>query len=72
MRDIQMRFQCPDTFSEFLGDDEQHAALMIESIVSAALLEVFDTIFVRNVTVQHIPECIDADKTQSSVRYENV
>jgi hypothetical protein len=51
-----MRVQCSDTFSEVLVDDVEYTELTIESIVGTALLEVFDTVRVENITVQHSPE----------------
>jgi hypothetical protein len=53
---IHMRVQCSDTFSEVLVDDVEYTELTIESIVGTALLEVFDTVRVENITVQHSPE----------------
>ena len=58
---VHMRVQCSDTFSEVLVDDEEHTELTIESIVGTALLEVFDTVQVENVTVQHSPKRNDGD-----------
>jgi len=46
-----MRIQCSDRFSEFLEGDVEYTELTIESIVGIALLEVFDTVHVENVTV---------------------
>jgi len=53
---IHMRVKCSNLFSELLEIDEEHTELTIESIVSTALLEVFDTVVVENVTVQPSPE----------------
>ena len=72
MRAIHIRLRCPDQFSEFLGSDVEQAELMIENIVAEALLQFFDTVFVDAVTVQHVPECSDADVVQSSTSGENV
>ena len=58
---VHMRVQCSDTFSELLVGDVEYAELAIESIVGTALLEVFDTVLVENVTVHHSPECNDGD-----------
>ena len=58
---VQMRIQCSDRFSEVLVDDAEGTELTIESIVGTALLEVFDTVHVVNVTVQHSPEHNDDD-----------
>ena len=56
-----MRVQCSDRFSELLVDDVEPTELTIESIVGMALLEVFDTVQVENVTVQHSPKRNDED-----------
>ena len=53
---IHMRVQCSDTFSELLVGDVEHTELTIESIVGTALLEVFDTVLIENVTVYHSPK----------------
>ncbi len=61
---VQMRVQCSDTFSEVLAGDVEHTELTIESIVGTALLEVFDTVLVEDVTVYHSRECNDGDREQ--------
>jgi len=58
---IHMSVQCSDTFSEVLVGDVEHTELTIESIVGTALLEVFDTVLVENVTVHHSLERNDED-----------
>ena len=58
---VQMRVQCSDTFSEVLAGDVEHTELTIESIVGTALLEVFDTVLVENITVRHFPQRNDGD-----------
>ena len=58
---IQVRVQCSERFSEVLVADVEQTELTIESIVGTALLEVFDTVLVENVTVQHSPERDDGD-----------
>ena len=50
---VNVRVKCSDTLSELLVDDVEYAELAIESIVGTALLEVFDTVLVENVTVHH-------------------
>src|SRR5260221_8849509 len=61
---VHMRVQCSDTFSEVLVSDEEQTELTIESIVGTALLEVFDTVLVENVTVHHSRERNDGYGTQ--------
>ncbi len=58
---ILMRVQCSDRFTELLVDNVEDTELTIESIVGTALLEVFDTVLVENITVQHSPERNDGD-----------
>jgi hypothetical protein len=48
---VHMRVQCSDAFSEVLVGDVEQTELTIESIVGMALLEVFDTVLVENITV---------------------
>ena len=50
---VHLRVHCSDTFSEVLVGDEEQTELTIESIVSTALLEAFDTVHIDNVTVSH-------------------
>jgi hypothetical protein len=58
---VHMRVQCSDRFTELLVDNVEDTELTIESIVGTALLEVFDTVLVENITVQHSPERNDGD-----------
>ena len=59
---VHLRVQCSDMFSELLVDDVEQTELALESIVGTALLEVFDTVHVENVTVQHSPERNNEDE----------
>jgi hypothetical protein len=61
---VYMRVHCIDTFSEVLVGNVEHTELTIESIVGTALLEVFDTVLVENVTVHHSPKRGDEDGEQ--------
>jgi len=61
---VHMRVHCSDTFSEGLVGDVERTELIIESNVGTALLEVFDTVLVDNVTVHHFPERNDGDGEQ--------
>ncbi len=58
---VHMRVQCSDTFSEVLVDDVEHTELTIESIISTALLEVFDNVQIENITLHRSPERNDED-----------
>ena len=61
---VHMRVQCSDRFTELLVNNLEDTELAIESIVGTALLEVFDTVEVENVTVQHLPERDNRDGEQ--------
>ena len=52
---VYMRVQCSDTNAEVFVDDVEGTELTIESLVSGALLEVFDSVQVENVTLRHFP-----------------
>lgn len=52
MRIAHVHLCLPDTYSEIPVDDVEDAEMAIEAIVSTALLEVFDTVLVENVTIQ--------------------
>lgn len=56
MRTIQMRVHCFDKNSELLGGDEEQNERIIEGIVGTALLEVFDTVLVDDISVHCSPE----------------
>jgi len=58
---VHLRVQCSDKFSEVIVSDVEQTELTIESIVGTALLEVFDTVLVENVTVHDSPERNDGD-----------
>lgn len=59
---IHLRVHCSDRFTELLVEDVENTELAIESIVGTALLEVFDTVLVENVTVQRSPESTYRDE----------
>jgi hypothetical protein len=61
---VNMRVQCSDALFKMLVGDVEHAELTIESIVGTALLEVFDTVVVENVTVHDSPNCNNGDGEQ--------
>ena len=48
---VNLRVRCSDTFSEVLAGDVELTELIIEDIVSTALLQIFDAVDVENVTV---------------------
>jgi len=52
---IDLRLHCSKKFSEVLVGDVEQTELTIESIVGTALLEIFDTVHIDNVTVHHSP-----------------
>ena len=51
MWDIHIHIQCPSKFSEILSDELGETELIIEGVVSQALLELFDTVLVDGVTI---------------------
>lgn len=59
---VYMRVQCSDTFSEMITGETEQTELAIESIVGTALLEVFDSVVMENVTVHHSLENNDRDR----------
>ncbi len=61
---VHMRVHCSDKFSEVLVGDVEGTELTIESIVGTALLEVFDTVLVENVTVHYFLERNDEEGEQ--------
>ena len=68
---IHMRVRCSDKYSELFVGDVEYTELTIENIVGIALLEVFDTVQVENITVQKSPGPDDGDGEQDSARWEN-
>jgi len=61
---VHMRVHCSERFSEVFVGDVESTELTIESIVGTALLEVFDTVLVENITVHHSPERNNGDGEQ--------
>lgn len=59
---VYMRIQCSDTPSELFTSDIENTELTIENIVGVALLEMFDTVLVDDVTVRIGPEDSDGDE----------
>src|SRR5579884_836992 len=53
---IHLRVRFPDRLNEVLVDDVEGTELMIESIISTALLEVLGAVDVENVTLQRVSE----------------
>ncbi|HLH61623.1 MAG TPA: hypothetical protein VKV20_08070 [Ktedonobacteraceae bacterium] len=62
MRTVHVRVHCPDRNSELRPGDEQRNELIIEDIVSTALLQTFDTVLVDYVTINCSPEDDDGDE----------
>lgn len=63
---VNLRVRCSDTFSEVLAGDVELAELIIEDIVSTALLQIFDAVDVENVTVQDFPAGVDGNGERGS------
>jgi hypothetical protein len=53
---VLLRVQCSEKFSEVLLDNAEQTALAIEGLVAPALLELFDEVYVEDVTVQRSSE----------------
>lgn len=53
MRTVHVCICLPDDYSEFPAEDVEDAEMAIESLVSTALAEVFNTVLVENVIVQN-------------------
>ena len=64
---IHICVQCSEQFSELLVHDVQDSELTVESIVSTALLEIFDTVYVEDVklfTAQSAAVSIEEDEEE--------
>ncbi len=48
---IEIQVQCPTEHSE-VSDDLNATELLVENVVSQALLELFETVYVRDVTIR--------------------
>lgn len=59
---VNLRVRCPDSFTELIMDDVENAEMAIECLVSTALLEVFDAVFVENVTIHTSPAGNNEDR----------
>lgn len=53
MRTVHVCICLPDDYSEIPVEDVEDAEMAIESLVSTALAEVFNTVLVENVIVQN-------------------
>lgn len=55
---IQICVQCPDKFLEVVPDELENAELAVEDLVSRALVELFGTVLVEDVTIRFPqPDC---------------
>jgi len=63
---VNLRVRCSDTFSEVLAGDVELTELIIEDIVSTALLQIFDAVDVENVTVHCSVEGADRYRERRS------
>lgn len=64
---VNLRVNCTERFSEVLLDNVEQTELIIEDVVSTALLELFDTVQVENVTI-HPPS--DRPRLQGTVSWD--
>ena len=61
MCDIQIKVHCPTSFSEVLPSEPELTELLVEDIIGQALLELFDTVFVENVSISRPPAKGESD-----------
>ncbi|MGH2495027.1 MAG: hypothetical protein ACRDIV_10025, partial [Ktedonobacteraceae bacterium] len=66
MRTVHLRIRCSEPLSEALAGDVEQTELIIESIVSTALLEAFDTVLVDSVMVQLPTEYSNENKEREA------
>lgn len=52
MYTIQIRVQCSEKFTEVPSDNLEQAELAVESLISRALLELFDSVNVEDCNIQ--------------------
>lgn len=69
---VYMRVQCSDRNAEVFLDDVEGTELTIESLVSGALLEVFDSVQVEDVTFRHSPNGTRRDEEQGHTQDETL
>jgi len=55
MYTIEIRIRCPDGSQELFPDSVEATELMVESIVSQALLELFEVMKIEEVSIQLAP-----------------
>ena len=63
---IEIRFQAREKFSEVFSQIE--AESMVEDIVSCSLLQIFDAIYIEDVTLHHFP----TEKKENECSTQNV
>ena len=56
MLTIQIRLMCPGNGGEILLTELEKAELLVEELVSQALLELFEVIVVEKVKISHLEE----------------
>ena len=61
-----MCVRCSDGLSGVFVDNVEQTELTVESILSTALLEVFDTVLVEHVTAQHSRERYEKEGEQAA------
>jgi hypothetical protein len=52
---IKVQLQCNNKYSEVLSEDLDTTSMLIESVVSQALLEFFEVVTVQEVVVNYLP-----------------
>ena len=66
MYTIHICVRCSDTSSESHIGDGERTELIVESVLGTALLEVFDTVLIENITVQHPQKRDEEDRKQAA------
>ena len=55
MYSIEIHIQSPEGCCEVISEDVKTTELLVETVVSQALLELFETVLVQDVTVSFLP-----------------
>ena len=72
MRSVHLRIQCSGPLSKEFSDNVVKAELFIESLISTALLDAFETVFVDGVRIQITSEedAKDEERHENSIECE--
>ncbi len=50
---ITIRVQSPEKYNEVLPDDLQTTEILVENVISQALLELFEVVIIEDITINH-------------------